>query len=426
MRVCHISNYDVLGGASRSAYRLHRSLVAAGVESRMLVGRMVSGDSTVSQLPSGSRTVHWLEWRVSRLLQCAGAGDLWLPACRRTLRHPWLQNVDVVHLHKTHGGHLSLSAVSRIARRYPIVWTLHDMWALTGFCYQSLGCERWKVGCGRCPQVRYPEAMPIPLQDPPMLDATTLAWSIKCRAYAQMRLTVACPSTWLTSLARESPLLRHASIIHVPYGIDTAAFRPIGKKAARHELGLPPDGPIVLFITGKGEQLFARSLAMLDGNVRQRMQVLVVGDAAKCRAMLGAFRPAFVGTIGEDEALIRHYCAADVYVLATYADNLPNTVIESSACGTPVVATDVGGVRDVVRHGDTGYLAAADDPAQLAAGMAWVLEDPTRREQLGRQARALAVSHYDSDVQAHRYAALYRQMLDARAAAPESVGRPHG
>jgi glycosyltransferase involved in cell wall biosynthesis len=312
----------------------------------------------------------------------------------------WRGLADVVQLHNTHGNYFSLSALPYLTRRRPVVWLLHDMWAFTGHVAYSYDCERWRTGCGSCPYLGEYPAVPR--------DTTALLWRYKRRVYGRSRLTLVTPSRWLAGLVAESPLLRDFPLHHIPYGVDTQVYSPGRKDEARRRLGLPLDRDVVLFVATdlaeerKGFRLLDEALAALDDPLL--LAVASSGSAASSAEMR------LLRT--EDEwLLVDAYRAADIVVLPTLADNLPNVVIESMACGLPCVSFATGGVPEAVRHLETGFLVPTGDVGQLAAGMRTLLEDDELRARLGAACREWAVREYSLERQTERYLGVYE---DAR------------
>ena len=388
LNVLHISDSDAGGGSARSAYRIHAALRRLGHGSHMLVGRRQTADGDVRSIKRG------LGWRAADRAAGAIADPLALqyvfyPSTFALVSDPWFRAADVVQLYNTHGSYFAHTALPALARRRPVVWRLSDMWPFTGHVAYSYDCERWRHGCGSCPY----------LHDYPGLrrDTTALLFRLKRRVYARSQLTVVAPSRWIERLASESPLLGRFPRRRIPNGVDLGLFCPVERRAARRRLGLDPERPLLLFTSPdltdrrKGAALFAEAVARLDDASVQTVSVSGKADAD----------------------LAVHYAAADLFVLPTLADNLPNTVIESLACGTPVVSFDVGGVSDAVRHLETGFLAPPADTAALAEGIRTLLGDGELRERLSRRAREVAEAEYGSDLEAHRFAELYGELVAA-------------
>lgn len=409
LRIVHISTSDNLGGASRSAFRLHNGLVQAGHDSRMLVGfKSVESPrihGLITEARPARRLVHALLFRLADRLSLQYLIP-WPPAA---LNHPFVKSADVVNLHNTHGSYFSHTLIPALSRSHAVVWTLHDMWALTGHCPYCYDCDRWLAGCGRCPRLSDYPALPM--------DTTALHWRVKEMLYSRSRIVVVAPSRWLANLAQRSPLLGRFPVHHIPYGLDLTIFRPLGKDIARELLGLPQGRQLVLFAANdlresrKGTGLFLEALQHLDEDDLPGVGVVTLGGGATGLQLPTKLPWWHLGTITDDRLLRAAYSATDVFVCASPVDNLPNTVLESFACGTPVVGFNIGGIPDMISHMETGYLARETDPKDLARGIQTLLKDPKLRHDLGLAARKKAEKEYGMELQASRYENLYKMAL---------------
>jgi glycosyltransferase involved in cell wall biosynthesis len=396
--VLHISASDAGGGSSRSAFRIHSGLRELGWGSRMLVGQQRTEDVDVRLLKRN------VAWRAADRAFGAVADRLDLqyvfyPSSFGVAADPWFRDADVVQLYNTHGSYFSHTALPLLSRRRPVVWRLSDQWPFTGHVVYSYDCERWRHGCGSCPYLDvYPRLT---------RDTTAVLWRWKNAVYARSRLTIVAPSRWLEGLARESPLLRRFDVRRIPNGIDLDVFRPRDRAAARAALGLDPSRPLVLFAAlyegdrRKGGRELAAALRRLEG---------VDFDLAVAGPDVVDFpRPVrALGTIADEERLALAYAAADVFVAPSLAENLPNSVLESLASGTPCVAFDVGGIPDAVRDGETGRLVRLGDLDGLAEAIRAVLVDDG---DLGRNGRRLAEREFSAELEARRFAELYEELL---------------
>jgi glycosyltransferase involved in cell wall biosynthesis len=370
----------------------------------MLVGVRHTADPDVRPL---KRNLGWraADRAFAAVLDRASLQYVLYPSSFGVAADPWFRGADVLQLYNTHGSYFSHTALPFLSRRRPVVWRLSDMWAFTGHVAYSYECERWRNGCGDCPYVHEYPAL--------WRDTTRTLWRIKRRAYSRSRISVVAPSRWLARLAEESPLLGRFPVRVIPNGVDLDRFRPMDRSAARARLGLDPAARVVLFSAPnladrrKGGAILAAALELL-GDLEFEMVVAGAFDA-------GAFpRPVRrLGRFEDDEALAASYVAADVFVLPTLAENLPNAIVESMACGTPCVSSDVGGVPDAVRHLETGFLAQPGDAAGLAQGIRTVLEDGDLRNRLGRRCREVAETEYSRTLEATRFADLYDEVLAA-------------
>lgn len=335
-----------------------------------------------------------------------------LPWSKDFLNHPFILAADVIHLHNLHGGYFPYRVLPKLSRLAPVVWSLHDMWAMTGHCGYSYECERWKTGCGRCPILgEYP---------PIHFDTTALHWRIKDRTYRDSRMTIVTGSTWMADMAKQSPLLNRFDIHTIPYGTDLGVFRPVNKAHARAMLRIPEDARVILIFAvserRKGGAYFLEALEKLT--VEPRPWLLVAGDR------LGSIPPGFqarqVGYLNSDDLLNLCYGAADIFVLPTLAENFPLSVLDAMAAGTPAVAFHVGGVPNLIRHLETGYLVAERNAQGLAQAMKVLLTNGEVGLRMGENARRAAEEGYSIDVYARRYLSLYEKVIGVNKMSPET------
>jgi glycosyltransferase involved in cell wall biosynthesis len=402
LNVLHISESDAAGGAGRAAYKLHRGLNGLGHESRMLVGRKVTKDEDIRPL---KRNLVWraLDRASGELLDLLSLQYVFYPSSFGVLSDAWFRDADVVQLHNLHGSYFGFTALPALSRRRPIVWQLHDQWGMTGHVAYSLDCERWRQGCGQCPYLgEYPR-----LRN----DTTALLWRLKNLVYNHSQLTLVVPSQWMADLVRASPLLSRFSVRHIPTGIDLAVFRPGPQAEARRRLRLPLDRRIVFFAAAninerrKGLHLLAEAFRRLD----DPPLLLVAGSGTVARGI----ETRYLGQVSDEEVLADAYRAADVFAVPTLADVLTQTAPESIACGTPCLSFDRGGVIDVVRHMETGYLARFGDVNGIAEGLRTLLGDQALLERLQRRCREVAENEFSVDVQVRRYSELYVELVGA-------------
>ena len=332
-----------------------------------------------------------------------GLQYLTTPWRTRFVGHPFTRAAEIIHLHNLHGNFFSPLILPDLSRIAPLVWTLHDTWALTGHCTYTYDCERWQTGCGRCPNLEeHPKIC---------LDTTAFLWRKKKDLYQGSDLTVVAPSSWLADMARRSPLLGGFEIHHIPYGLDLASIRPSARPKARQELGIPVDAAVVMIIVlpggeRKGHDYLLRALPQLRSP--QKLWILVVGSEGLFSPVPRGISVRETGYVTSFEEMLKCYSASDLIVLPTTADNLPVTVLEAAACGIPAVAFKVGGVPDLVRHMQTGYLAMAKDTSDLAKGLDTLLENDALRAVLGSCAQKMVETEYSADIQVRRYEALYQ------------------
>jgi glycosyltransferase involved in cell wall biosynthesis len=199
----------------------------------------------------------------------------------------------------------------------------------------------------------------------------------------------------------------------IPNGLDHTTFRPRNEQKTRRELGIPDGHNVVLFVAQsttkhrKGFSLLAEALGALDV---EDTTLLSVGGGEP--PLSGNLPHVHAGRVEDDEALSRVYSLADIFVIPSRQDNLPNTVLESMACGTPVVGFNVGGIPDMVGPGETGWLAETGNVRELRQAIETALENDEEREWMGRRCREVVGEEYTLERQARQYRALYESVLN--------------
>ncbi len=375
----------------------------------MLVGQQIGDDADVRPL---ARTKNW--WRADLASSMATeklSVQYFVNASSFGLRyHPWFRDASVLQLHNLHGGYFAHSALPLLTRGKPTVWYLHDMWAATGHCAYSYECERWRTGCGACPYLS---------EHPPLRrDLTALNWRVKQSVYRHTDMTLVTPSRWLARIAAESPLLSRFPSRVIPYGIDLDTFHSRPQAGARAALGLPLEGHVVL-IAGRGRR---KGAALVQETLARtaagggRLTALVMGEGEGTPAPQPGVNVVELGHVRERERVADAYLAADVLLHPALADNLPNSILESMASGRPVVAIGHGGVPEIVRHLEDGYLVEHASPSALAIGLRTLLDDDALRERLGRSGAAKVERDFTLEAQARAFLAVYEELVEERQA----------
>jgi glycosyltransferase involved in cell wall biosynthesis len=416
MNVLLVSNADRLGGAARAAYRLHQGLQQAKVNSHLAVQIKSSSDPSVTATysPFGTGQV------ISGMRLALDALPLKAyPQRSKDFSLQWVPNrtvppnpivPDIVNLHWTNFGYRSIESAAQF--RQPIVWTLHDMWAFTGGCHYAATCDRYQQSCGRCPQLGSDRDW----------DLSRWVWQRKAKIWKQLDLTIVAPSRWLADCARSSSLFNDVPIEWIPHGIDVQVYQPIDQRIARSLLQLPQDRRLILLGAyggiadqRKGFHLLQPALEQLANQWSEQADLVVFGSSAPQQSIDLGFKIHYLGTLQDDVSLALVYAAADLFVAPSVQDNLPNTVLEAMACGTPCVAFKIGGMPDLIQHRWNGYLAEPFQLDDLAQGLSWVLEqisnpEPTVRL-LGSRCRETVLQNFQQDLQAKRYIKLFEQCL---------------
>jgi glycosyltransferase involved in cell wall biosynthesis len=420
MRILQINTSDHGGGAQSISYRLHQAYAARGHDSNIAVGFKYGDDRDVIEIPNlekrrqAAQRLFPLEAamrkrvfldRLAPLIGFAGDPRRYAAVFRghEDFDYPATSNIlnlppeppDVVQAHNLHGGYFDLRALPEIAHRRPLLLTLHDQWLFTGHCAHPIGHERWRGGCGNCPNL---DVYPAVIRD-------STAWNLrrKREVYKHMKVRVATPSHWLMDRVHDSVLA--SAIVEsrvIPNGVDLDVFSPGDKGEARRQLGLPLDQAVVLFAANWTKSNPFKDYETLDAAIEilgtrgHELVLACVGETGRDRRVEAAVLKHFPHQ-GQPQALVPFYRAADVYMQASKIDTFPSTVLEALACGTPVVATAVGGIREQVDDGATGRLVPPSDPERLAEAVASLLADPERQVAMSAQAAVDARARFRLD-----------------------------
>lgn len=417
VKVIHLNTSDSIGGAARAAYRTHQAQLKSGIDSYMRVLYHGTADNRVTAgAPVQSRTAQFLEKLFQRWIAHSQKGWHTENPIIHTFGHESARLVDelnrsdadVLNLHWI-SGLLSVEDIGRLQK--PIVWTLHDMWAFCGgeHYVSDDSAARFRVGYRTDNRPLY-ELGP---------DLNRRTWDAKCRAWARQRFTIVTPSRWLAECARQSLLFSDASVHVIPNPLDTVnIWRPIPQEAARIALGLPTDKKLILMgadggVTDprKGGDLLRDAVAHVVMQQSGAIELMIYGQGHPASTDIWPCPVHWLGRVYDDRLLALAYSAADVMVVPSRQDNLPNTAVEAQACGTPVVAFNIGGLQDIVEHRITGYLVRPFELSDLAEGINWVLQNEKRRLALSLASRDSAVKKFAEPVIASKYCNLYEQLL---------------
>jgi glycosyltransferase involved in cell wall biosynthesis len=398
MNVLHLNKHENTGGAAIAVKRLHEGLLDLDINSEMLVERATTGDPTVksrSRLPNGISSVgrFILDKLITRNTNGFSTGLV--PS--RVHREICTEEYDIAHLHWLGDGYLDIADIAKID--LPIVWTLHDMWPITGGCHYSSGCSRYETGCGNCPI----------LESSSPSDLSTRIHKRKSLTWSDIDINFVAPSRWMADRALSTSIIDQLKVSVIPNGIDTDRYQPQPDASM-----INSDSTTILFgaISAtsdprKGYDLLSKALKNLKNP--SEYTCVVFGDDNPDLGELN-IEVESCGYLSE-ESLIDLYSDCDVMVVPSREESFGQTVIEALACETPVVAFDATGPRDIIKSKKTGYLAKPYDATDLCAGIEWVTEDTERRERLGRAARKDILERFDIKTTTQQYVELYESIL---------------
>jgi glycosyltransferase involved in cell wall biosynthesis len=397
--------YDLAGGAVIAANRLFHAFRQKGLHARMLVGKSSFENDLVQEVRHNLAG----EKILSRLTQPLGLNYIHYYSSFSLPKHKFFREANILNFHTIHSGYFNYLALPKLTRLKPAVFTLHDAWSFTGHCGVSFDCQRWKTGCGKCP---YPNNYP-----PIKRDATNFEWKLKKRTYRKSHLTFVTPSRWLASLAKQSMIGEH-EIHTIPYGLDTAVFEPLNAEHCREVLGIPQNKKVLLFgamgLTerGKGGDLLVKALRKIPDSLKKSIVLVTLGQADEAFRGSIDIQTINLGYVSGDRMKAVALSAADIFIFPTRSDNHPCIVQESLACGTPIVSFNVTGVPELVRPGETGYLAEPENADSFLGKIMQLLEEDQVRAEMKLRCRQIALAEYRMDIQADRYNELFQSILN--------------
>ena len=411
MKVLIVNMSDIMGGAGRAAYRLHRSLLASGIDSQMLVQQKDSDDFTVNGPATKVNKIMghlrpYIDTIPTRFYKDRAVA-LFSPAwfgSSNILKKIREIGPDIIHLHWICNGMIKIEALSKI--NIPIVWTLHDQWAFTGGCHYDEGCNGYKKKCGACPVLRSKKEN----------DLSARGLSRKNKTFLGLKnVNVVGVSSWLANCAKESFVFRDNRITNLPNPIDTKIYKPINKHMARELYNLPFDKKLILFgamgAVGdprKGFKELSDALHVLNN---KDVELVIFGSSEPPKPKNFGFKTHYMGHVYDDASLVALYSSVDVMIVPSLQEAFGQTASESMSCGTPVVAFATTGLLDIVEHKKTGYLAQPFDVVDLKNGIDWVLNS-SNYEYLCKNARSKVVREFDGAVVANKYIKLYKDVLN--------------
>jgi len=419
MKVLLISKYEKTGGAAIACHRLGQALNKIGVPATMLVQEtspvpssfvLSTTNTKLKKLINFYRFVYerlTFAWReksrqVRFMFSPANTGE--------DISHqPALKDSDVIHLHWVNHGFLSIKGLKKIFDlKKPVIWTFHDMWVFTGGCHYALECSNYKLACGECPYLRNPGSR----------DLSHKVWMKKIKILENQSITIITSSKWLKECASSSSLLKGKDIRAIPIPIDHHKYIPSDKKKAKEKLKLNQEKKYILFGAAnvgnilKGFPFFLEALKKIikTSDIHNRLEVLLYGKSTPELISLLPLITNDFGFIESEDKKISLYNAADVFVIPSLQDNLPNTIMESFACGTPVVGFNSGGIVEMIDHKKNGYLAEYKSSDDLAYGIKWVIENENYKK-LSDHARQKVLDEYSEEIVAEKYKQVYEELL---------------
>lgn len=414
-KILSVNVSDTSGGAARAAYRIHKAVNLYGGNSTMFVKNRSLKEPDILAVsdydrPNGLTTAYrFVENKIKNKIQhhrwaaYPEREDAFMSDLRSSSIHGAFQKIDfdILHLHWVNLRFLDLNELTRV--RKPIVWTLHDSWPFTGVCHYFYDCKHYHETCGTCPHLHSGREN----------DLSHAVWQSKQKIYEKLDLHIVSPSNWLADAARHSGLFKRFPVSVIPNPIDTAFFSPGNREEACAALGLDPTKKYLLFSAmnalkdkNKGFSQLVVALGLLEKRYDiSGLCLLIVGSSEMKTISDIKIHIQNLGIIKDDKAMIQVLRAATITITPSLSENLSNGIMESMACGTPVVAFNIGGNADMIDHLQNGYLADELNTDDLARGIEWCL---VHTNQINPEIKVNQV--FRQSLVAERYMNFYREL----------------
>ncbi|KPJ57002.1 hypothetical protein AMJ49_03100 [Parcubacteria bacterium DG_74_2] len=413
MNILQINTSDSKGGAAKNVYRFKKRLEELGHSTSIFVGYKFSNDKNVFLinpknviLEIGSKLIKRnLTGYIRRKISFYRGNDIDFFNIDNLFNSPEYKKADIVHFRNLHGDYFNLNALKKISTEKPIVWTLHDLWAITGHCAHPFDCEKWKIECQNCPYLNtYPAVL---------WDNTQYLWNKKRAIYNNSKLNIVANSLWTKERAEKS-ILKNQNIRLIYNGIDDEVFKPYNKKEVRQKLSFPSDKKIILFsaIGGKknpfkGWQFIEKTLE----HYKNDKGILFLSIGGKKEGQFNNIR--YIKYIDDDSLLAKYYSVADIFLYPSLADTFGLVVAESLACGTPVITFNTGGIPELVFHKKNGYIAKYKDFDDLINGIEYIFGlNETEIKEMSKNCVKKIKENFTLDKMTEEYLKLYKEILN--------------
>lgn len=356
MKILIIGTTDIIGGAAKVSWDIKDALEKRGDDVSMFVADKRSSDPMVKIIPRQK----WRKFLGFLLATEDLLSSDWI------LKTPEYKNADIVHCHNLHGRYFNLSTLQKMSVEKPVVWTLHDEWAITPHGAYTIEGNEMKYGLLVCPDKNTP---PRILWD----NTKYLAWR-KNSIYRKSKLHIVTPSQWLKKRV-EKTILSLQDVRFIPNGVDADIFKMSDKVLARQKLNLPLNKKIVLFLANDAKNNMWKGWKYTEEIIRKykddkNMLFVSVGNHSVHQDESNV---KYLSHLEKKEDIALYYSASDILLFTSIAENFPLVILEAMGCGLPIVSFDVGGVKEVVAHKENGYISKYKDTESLIEGMEYML-----------------------------------------------------
>jgi glycosyltransferase involved in cell wall biosynthesis len=395
MNILQIGTVDNKGGAASVSWIIKKKLEEKGHRMPMFVSEKKSNSTDVFSIPR----------RLHRYIHFLFSNDLDLSSTDWIIKTKEFKEADIIHLHNIHGWYFNIKTLQKMSKLKPVVWTLHDMWAITPHCAYSYDCEL-KNGFFQCPSMKsYPQIF--------WHAEKYLAWRKK-NIYAKSNFSLITPSLWLKNMVEKS-ILKYKKNDLIYNGVDENIFKISDKTSSRKQLEIPLNKKIILFLSDGGKNNPAKGWLYVESVVKKFNDdgILFICIGGKENGKDETYNNLlYVSRISNKEILSKYFSASDVFLFPSLADNCPLVILEAMACGLPIVTFNTGGIPELVEHLENGYVAKYKDSEDLIRGINYVLNlEKDQILQITTKSRKKIEGNFTIDIMVSQYETLYRKII---------------
>ncbi|MHC4682881.1 MAG: FkbM family methyltransferase [Planctomycetota bacterium] len=399
LKIAQINTVDKKGGAAKVAWMLKEGLKAKGFQTKMFVKENFSGDDDVQIITNPAidngddyKKKGFLYYDINSTSLLSGNDDF--------------ISSDMFHFHNLHGDYFNPFALSELTKIRPSVWTLHDMQSITGHCAYAFDCLKWQSGCGDCPDIETYPAITA--------DRTAQIWEDKRQIYQKSDIELIVPSQWLKDTVEKS-ILRNKKIHLIYNGIDEHIYKPDDKHAIRRMFKIPHDAIIISFVAHgglidkrKGGDFILKAYSYFVSKYPNVYFICVGGNSP--RAPTKRFLQ--IPFVLDESKLVQLYCATDIFLFPTLADNCPLVILEVMGCGVPIVSFNTGGVPELIEHGKTGLIAEFKNGEEFIRMIEYLIGSRAKREEFAIAGRERLLKMFTLDRMIDKHIRLYEELAE--------------
>jgi len=427
MNILQINTIDNKGGAALTSYQLKQELEKRGHTTSMFVKRKYSNDKNVFSIKKNQAPSQRLSKLSKKIIKkdlpsyiknkrnfffVNNIDSFNILKSTRILKTKEFKNADIVHCNNLHGKYFNLKLLEKISKIKPIIWSLHDMWAITGDCYwggEMYGetCIKWQKGCKHCPYLKSNQKI--------FWNKPSYLWKKKQEIYKNSKLNIVVPSMWLKKRVEKS-MLKNKNITVINYGINLSKFKKQDKKTVRKKLKLPLGKKIIMFSAHGGKNNKQKGWKYVEKIIDyykkdKDILFLCIGNKST-NGNQNTSKIKYIEYISDKSVLAQYYSASNIFLLPSLVESFGIVILEAMACGTLVVGFPVGAMEELGLHKQYGYIAKYKDTKDLINGIEYILSlNKKEKKDMEKRSIERVKNNFSLEKMTNKYISLYRQAL---------------